>query len=157
MEENESLVIETVPAGWRFWTIAKLAFAAFWCVGWYWQGGGRFSPFVLMGLAVGVSMFAFGADHVYTTFCLRIAAGTVVAERRCFLRPRTWTCALTDFRIGPIDVVDDGDGPGLGAHRFIALHLAGQVVRFMEGHPEESLEPVRARIVRWLGQARPAA
>lgn len=158
----EALEIQTTRAGWRPWTIVKLAFVLAWCVLWYRQGGGLQSGGLnsiatTAGVGLGAVMFAMGVDHVYTTFRLRIDGDTVIAERRSLFRPRRWTCALADFRVGAIDIVKDGEGVGLGAHRFIALYVGSAVVWFMEGHTEERLEAVRAQLSAWTQPSRPAA
>jgi hypothetical protein len=157
-DESTTLTIETPRAGWRPATVLKLAFVLFWCVFWYRQGGGFASPVVLIGLAVGGWMSALGVDHVYTTFRLRIGNDSVFVERRSLLRAREWACSRPEFRVGELDTVDDGEGKsGIGAHRFISLHLGQDVVQFMEGHPEESLEKIRSQLVGFMGRGGIAA
>jgi hypothetical protein len=153
--DDQTVTIESRPAGWRRATIGSIALVALWCVVWSRENAGKVSA---VPVIVAIWTVAWFVNHVYTRWQLRLSPDLVRLERRSPFRKRVWTCRPDEFVVGPIDVVvENGERPGWGAHRFIHLQLANESVRFMQGHRDADLEGVHLKILQWTTRAEPSA
>ncbi len=150
---SDAFEVRPGRAGWRTATIVKLLVMAVWTAFWVAytvEASDTFSVLLsAVAAASGLCMFLQGLEHPFVEFELRIDGDAATITRRSPFRTKRWHAPLQTVEVGAIDVHNDepGSSPGYGAHRFIAICMGAETVRFMDGYPNAQLQDVREMIL----------
>jgi hypothetical protein len=150
---GDSFEFRSGRAGWRTATVVKLLFVASWTAYWAYsttQASGRVGTALSAAVTgLGLLFLLSGVEHPFVEFEMRIVGNGITVTRRSPFRCQQWHAQIETVRVGPIETFNDepGSSPGYGAHRFIPLTIGAETVRFMDGHVDDRLREVRARLL----------